>query len=114
MSARYFLSRQNIVRTIILFTVFVFAGGLVVYTRQQNDRNLQKLPEKSTALPSAKWFVSPKGNDRNTGGSPGLAFASIQKAVEVAKPGEAIKLEDGTYKQSFHYWKLLCNLVVHY
>lgn len=86
----------------ILLIAFVFAGALVIYTKDRQERSLEKLPEQSSSLPSAKWYVSTKGNDRNTGTAPGQAFATIQKAVDMAQPGEAIRLEDGTYKQSFH------------
>lgn len=48
------------------------------------------------------WYVSPKGLDTNDGRSPGSAFASIQKALNSALPGDAIQLADGQYEESFN------------
>ncbi len=51
----------------------------------------------TTSGPS--YYVSPTGNDSNSGTSAGQAFQSIQSAVNAANgQGGTIYLEDGTYK----------------
>lgn len=47
------------------------------------------------AAPS--YFVSPSGSDNADGRSEATAFASPQKAVDVAQPGDVILLMNGTY-----------------
>ncbi len=44
-------------------------------------------------------YVSPQGNDDSDGMSEKTAFKSIQKAVDLAEPADAINLLDGTYLQ---------------
>lgn len=48
---------------------------------------------------SADLFVSANGNDVNDGSSSGVAFRTIQHALEKAAPGDTINLASGTYKQ---------------
>ena len=45
-------------------------------------------------------FVSPNGNDLNTGNS-NNPFQTIQQAIDKAKAGDTIALAPGTYKQDF-------------
>lgn len=46
------------------------------------------------------WFVSPTGNDSNSGTSQASPFQTIQAAVDLAQPGDVINLLAGTYKAS--------------
>ena len=46
-------------------------------------------------------YVSPSGDDSNTGRSSSLAFATIQRALDEADPGDTITLAPGVYRQSF-------------
>ncbi|BCM88325.1 hypothetical protein IAD21_00156 [Abditibacteriota bacterium] len=43
------------------------------------------------------WYVSPAGSDTNDGRSEKTAFATPQKAVSLAGPGDIIVVMDGTY-----------------
>jgi RHS repeat-associated protein len=43
-----------------------------------------------------QWYVSPAGNDNNPGTSQ-APFRSIQRAVDAASSGDAVKIEDGKY-----------------
>ena len=64
---------------------------------------LVTIPRLSSAAPffasSAGYYVSPSGNDGNSGTSAGSAFKTIQKAVDVAQGGDTITLAPGTYTQ---------------
>lgn len=51
------------------------------------------------AASSISYFVSPSGSDSNNGTSPSAPFRSIQKAVDLAQPGDTITLASGTYMQ---------------
>lgn len=84
-----------------MLVLFGLVGAAFIYVRQAQTA-APKLPQASDALPRAEWFVSPEGRDSNDGTSLNHAFATIQKAVDKAMPGQAIKLQDGTYTQSFH------------
>jgi hypothetical protein len=48
-------------------------------------------------VPTATLFVSPSGSDGNSGTSWSDAFATIQKAASVARPGDAVAVAPGTY-----------------
>lgn len=52
-------------------------------------------------LLSKTYFVAPEGNDKHNGSSPGTAFKTIQKALQVAQAGETVTLAPGTYDQDF-------------
>lgn len=57
---------------------------------------------RETPAPSIErktYFVSPDGDDRNTGLTLEQAWATIQRAVDQAAPGETIRLADGEYFQ---------------
>src|SRR6266849_10657104 len=58
---------------------------------------------KDTAYPipaSGVYFVSPAGNDANSGTSLSTPFRTIQKAVQVAPSGSTIVIRAGTYRES--------------
>ncbi|MCH7730829.1 right-handed parallel beta-helix repeat-containing protein [Patescibacteria group bacterium] len=45
------------------------------------------------------YYVSPLGDDSNSGISPDAALKTIQEAINLAQPGDTINLADGTYSQ---------------
>ncbi len=44
--------------------------------------------------------VSPKGNDANDGSSPAAALRTLQKAADLAKPGDTVLVGDGIYEET--------------
>ncbi|MDP3881388.1 MAG: DUF1565 domain-containing protein, partial [Nanoarchaeota archaeon] len=46
-----------------------------------------------------KYYVSPTGSDSNSG-SPSLPFRTIQKALNVAQPGDTVNLMSGEYREN--------------
>ena len=56
----------------------------------------------SEAMDSGKhYYVSPDGSDSNAGVLADEAFATIQKALDLAMPGDTVHLQPGTYRQDF-------------
>ncbi len=49
---------------------------------------------------SPSFYVNPTGSDTASGRSADEAFATIQKAVDAAGPGDVVLVMDGTYKNS--------------
>ena len=47
----------------------------------------------------ATWWVSKSGDDSSGDGSAGDPLATIQKAIDDASPGDAIRVEPGTYQE---------------
>lgn len=47
---------------------------------------------------SPAYYVSPQGRDTHDGRTEGTAFATPQKALDAAQPGDIVLLMDGTYK----------------
>ncbi|MFO1350232.1 MAG: DUF1565 domain-containing protein [Gammaproteobacteria bacterium] len=56
----------------------------------------------ATAAEPAVYFVSPTGNDLNSGGYWDLPLRTVQKALDLAQPGDEIILAPGEYAQDFH------------
>jgi len=57
------------------------------------------LPSESGARGRATYYVGPDGRDSNGGRSPGSPLATIQRAVDLARPGDTIELAPGVYMQ---------------
>ena len=58
----------------------------------------------SGAAFAAELYVSPAGNDRNSGSS-GSPFATIARAAEKAKPGDTVKIGPGIYREQITFRK---------
>lgn len=50
------------------------------------------------SLSARTWYVSPNGNNNNPG-SKNLTFFSIQKATDIAQPGDTILVMEGVYRE---------------
>lgn len=50
---------------------------------------------------SVSWFVATNGNDTNDGKTRATAFATMQKAVDTAVPGETVLVLKGIYREGF-------------
>ncbi|WP_051700364.1 right-handed parallel beta-helix repeat-containing protein [Streptomyces sp. NRRL F-4474] len=46
------------------------------------------------------YFVSPGGNDGNSGTSTGAPFRTLQKAADSVQPGDTVSIMNGTYSES--------------
>lgn len=46
-----------------------------------------------------EWWVSPDGDDSNTGDHPTGSFASINRALLWARPGDTVTIREGTYPE---------------
>jgi hypothetical protein len=46
------------------------------------------------------WYVSPTGNDSNSGADPDNAFRTIQRAANISQPGDLVLVMPGLYRES--------------
>ena len=60
-----------------------------------------EVEEVAPAPAAVNYYVSPSGNDSASGLSEANSLKSIQKAIDLAQPGEIINLTDGIYMQDF-------------
>lgn len=100
---------QNFIAGTLIMLLVIFLFGQI-YNRKKTvkekaGRLIVKKPAPTTtsvvdkAMASAIYFVSPEGNDIHDGKSTGTAFKTMQKAIDMAMPGDAIELMPGTYYQ---------------
>jgi len=53
-----------------------------------------------TAGAAAIYYVSPEGNDANSGASEAAPFRTIQRCAEAAQPGDTCLIASGTYRET--------------
>jgi uncharacterized protein YfiM (DUF2279 family) len=83
------------------FTLFLFTAFFVLVLAVCSHRiNAQT----STSQTGKIYYVSPSGNDTNTGTSKLSAFATIQKAASVTNPGDTVLVMNGTYTNVHSGW----------
>ncbi|MGW7413793.1 right-handed parallel beta-helix repeat-containing protein [Streptomyces sp. NPDC054863] len=58
------------------------------------------LPSPSPVL-ATTYYVSPSGSDANSGTTSGSPLATVQRALDLAPTGAAVRLAPGTYRQDF-------------
>ncbi|HEX4431009.1 MAG TPA: DUF1565 domain-containing protein, partial [Frankiaceae bacterium] len=56
-------------------------------------------PSRTATASTTNLYVSPQGNDHSSGATSATPFATIQAALNIAKPGTTIHLAPGTYRQ---------------
>ena len=49
---------------------------------------------------AATYYVSPSGNNTNNGTSTSAAFKTVQKALDVVRPGDTVNIMAGTYSEA--------------
>ncbi len=76
-------------KLILLFTIIIFFGNC-----QEEDKNI-----KRQDLPLRSYYVSPSGNDNNTGLSPAYAWKTIQRAASKLQAGDTVFITKGIYKE---------------
>ena len=76
------------------FVEFSFAGGNAQV--QKGGQYQLRLDNVNYAPPA--YYVNPKGSDNSDGRTEKTAFATPQKALDVAEPGDIIVLMNGTYR----------------
>lgn len=68
---------------------------------KKNDFNKQRVFEKLTNSNSGiTYYVSPSGNDNNSGLSQTAPFKTFEKSVATAKPGDVVYFMNGSYSIS--------------
>lgn len=78
---------------LLLFFLFNFSAGAFM----QFVKHI--LNNGSAEVTGYDYYVSPSGNDANSGVSSSLPFKTIQKAVDAAQSGQSIYLMPGSYLQ---------------
>ncbi len=76
-------------KLILLFTTIIFFGNC-----QEEDKNIER-----QGLPLRSYYVSPLGNDNNTGLSLTNAWKTIQKAANELQAGDTVFIKEGIYKE---------------
>ncbi len=84
MSAR--LALANLLRVIVIAALAIAAVSTA-------------WPSRTAIASTTNLYVSPQGSDHNSGATSTSPLATIQAALNVAKPGTTIHLEPGTYHQ---------------
>ncbi len=87
-------------RILLIVIAFSLTGCGVIY-RSLDDSTPQEDAFVSDVLRNARKiiYVSPTGNDK-ANGSRHSPLASIQKAINIAQRGDAVKVEPGTYTEN--------------
>jgi hypothetical protein len=82
---------------VIAITVFVLCGLAVLFIFIHQSGILKGVFKAGGTV----YYVSPAGNDNQSGKDAKKPLRSIQKAVHRAQPGDTVQLADGDYPQSF-------------
>ncbi|THB65542.1 MAG: DUF1565 domain-containing protein [Desulfovibrio sp.] len=63
-------------------------------------------PDATQAREPTVWYVSTTGSDNNSGISLETPFATLNRALETARPGDTIRIRPGTYAEALVLEKL--------
>lgn len=78
--------------------------SLVKDVRQLSTEQEIPLPSRKliSQVPTATtYYVSGKGNDRNSGRTTSSAFRTIQRAADLTNPGDKVLIMNGVYKNAY-------------
>lgn len=80
-----------------IFTVLtiVLVGAIIIFAVSLVVREI-------TSHGGKTYYVAPKGDDTQTGRDKSKPLASIQKALNLAQPGDTVELADGEYWENIH------------
>ena len=78
------------------YVQFTFAVRSLPMESVPNNVYILRLDNVNYASPA--YYVSPQGNDHYDGRTEKTAFATPQKALDVARPGDIVLLMNGTYR----------------
>jgi len=98
---------------LFFFLAFILLIGFWILSKYEPDTKDFKQEKFSKFIPTATraltltpttikgtiYYVSPSGNDINSGTNSTNAWKTIQKAIDAAKPGDGISLASGIYTQ---------------
>ena len=77
--------------------------SLIKDVRQSSTDQEMPLPNRkliSAISTATKYYVSGKGNDRNSGLTTSSAFRTIQRAADLTKPGDTVLIMNGEYQNA--------------
>ena len=77
--------------------------SLIKDVRQSSTDQEMPLPSRKliSEVPTAtKYYVSGKGNDRNSGLTTSSAFRTIQRAADLTNPGDTVYIMEGVYNNA--------------
>jgi hypothetical protein len=98
---------KNLSKIMMLMISLIFLATLsgTYATNQGHDGIKHVITQHSSAslnktVQFKTIYVNIKGNDKNNGLIPAMALKTIQKAINIAKSGDTIKVANGTYKEN--------------
>jgi hypothetical protein len=105
---------KNFKIIIMFLTVIAALAAIAIFARKNLKEDFQDTAPreifsdmKTTEIPEEKkytaeeisYYINPSGSDENNGKTRETPFKTIQKAVDLAMPGDVIYLLDGNYEQ---------------
>jgi hypothetical protein len=105
-------TRTLSVKSTAIITLLVLLLLALLYSAQASGTDSRGDPEQVNLAGTAflplittsgrEFYMSPSGNDSNSGTTPNAPWATFDKAWTVLQPGDVLTLMDGVYYQSFN------------
>lgn len=97
---RYVLFSLAALFVLVCIAVFVGARYFKVVHNAITPDKTEQTKKQAASGSGRDYYVAPAGSDKNSGAEAAMPFASIQKALDLAQPGDTVRLADGNYYQS--------------